>query len=155
MATDAIVWLHEQAMLPLQAKSLEADAGARIARIQPFWKTLSAQSRMDLLSIPIAAFKQRIAAAKAEHWAAEQKATGTKRSSAIQQGSNLLCFSCRGHVRDSALRWEAPSMLTFRALPAMLPLLAYIWAPVFRCAEAHHHHDSRGICTAQSKCGES
>ena len=90
MATDAIVWLHEQAMLPLQAKSLEADAGARIARIQPFWKTLSAQSRMDLLSIPIAAFRQHIAAAKAEHWAAEQKAKGTKRSSALQQGSPAM-----------------------------------------------------------------
>eukprot|EP00891_Asterochloris_glomerata_P006800 jgi/Astpho2/6800/Aster-07244 len=44
-------------MLLLQAGSLEFDQ-ACIARIQPFWETLSAHSRMDLLSIPVAAAKQ-------------------------------------------------------------------------------------------------
>eukprot|EP00891_Asterochloris_glomerata_P009263 jgi/Astpho2/9263/Aster-06839 len=38
-----------------------ADARARIARIQPFWKTLSAQSRMDLLSIPVATVREQAA----------------------------------------------------------------------------------------------
>ena len=45
-------WPLHQAMLVLQAVSVD-DAQMRMARIQPCWETLLAQSRMDLLSVPI------------------------------------------------------------------------------------------------------
>ena len=129
-ATDAVVWLSEPAMLLLQAGSVEpasADAQARITRIQPFWKTLSAQSRMDLLSIPAAAVKeqaaefsykqqeaeqasrQQILEHATKHLAAEQSRNrGMKLGSAHKQGARL-CFSCNvGHVGDAALRFKGP-----------------------------------------------
>ena len=109
VATDAAVWLPEQGMLLLQAQSVEADARARIARIQPFWKTLSAHSRMNLLSVPVAAAKQCVAAAKAEHRATEVKAQqgrdkGTKRCSASKRGAPaLLQLQCRTCQRLNSL----------------------------------------------------
>ncbi len=112
MATD--VMLCEQAMLVLQAGSV-ADARARMARIQPFWKTLSAQSRMDLLSIPVAAAKQRVAELAAKRQAAQltpvQHAAkqGTKHGSAFKQGAhNLLQLPCRTCERFSPALQSPP-----------------------------------------------
>ena len=87
VATDVI--FCQQAMLLLQAGS---DAGVHMARIQPFWKTLSAQSRMDLLSIPVAAAKHQAAELAAKQLAVVQTTLqagrkGTKRGSAVEQGA--------------------------------------------------------------------
>ena len=53
-------------MLLLQAGSA-ADVQARMAKIHAFWETLSAQSRMDLLSVPIAAAQQQAEVVAAKH----------------------------------------------------------------------------------------
>ena len=69
MAADVIDWLSEQALLLLQAGSA-ADVQARMAKIHAFWETLSAQGRMDLLSVPVAAAKQQAAEVAAKQEAA-------------------------------------------------------------------------------------
>ena len=80
VATDAIGLV--QAVLLLQAVSVD-DAQTRMARIQPFWETLSAQSRVDLLSVPIAVARQQAA----QLTAMLHRVEGLKRSSAFKQGS--------------------------------------------------------------------
>ena len=77
----------EQAVLQLQAGSV-ADAQACMARIQPFWTTLSAQSRMDLLSIPAAAAKQQASELAAKQGAAVLKTLQSRNSADKVQ----LCF---------------------------------------------------------------
>ena len=95
ICTDEVaadVTFSEQAMLLLQAGSV-ADARERMARIQPFWETLSAQSRMDLLSIPVAAAKQQAAELAAKQEAAvltTLRRRGTKYRSAFEQGARAL-----------------------------------------------------------------
>eukprot|EP00891_Asterochloris_glomerata_P009241 jgi/Astpho2/9241/fgenesh1_pg.00138_%23_18_t len=81
-----------------------ADARARMARIQPFWKTLSAQSRIDLLSIPVAAAKQRVAELAAKRQAAQLTPVqhAAKQADVMKQGEATINsrqpLSVRHHV---------------------------------------------------------
>ena len=110
----------EQAMLLLQAGSVEFDP-ACIARIQPFWETLSAHSRMDLLSIPVAAGKQA-----AELITLRHGEEGTLCGSVFEpEGAcNLLQLRCWTalHMAARCIPWLSPLVLRLCVQSLSMPL---------------------------------